>query len=195
MIRWLVIVGSGLVLLVGVVLLVGMVLPVSHVASVSGTIPAPPEEVWPVLTDVEAFPSWRRGVEEVERLPDRDGRPAWREVARTGTMTLEVVRSRPDRLLVTRIADPDLPFGGTWTFELEPEGPATRLTITENGQVYNPFFRFMARFVFGHEATARAYLEDLRSRLVRDESRAERADRCRATPGRGAADAETGHRA
>lgn len=195
MIRWLVTVGSGLVLLVGVVLLVGMALPVSHVASVSDTVPASPEAVWTVITDVEAFPSWRRGVEEVERLPDRDGRPAWREVARTGAMTLEVVRSRPDRLWVTRIADPDLPFGGTWTFELEPEGPVTRLTITENGQVYNPFFRFMARFVFGHEATARAYLEDLRSRLVRDEARAERADRCRARPGRAVADAETGHRA
>lgn len=80
----------------------------------------------------------------------------------------------PPRLLVTRIADSDLPFGGSWTFELEPEGAATRLTITENGEVYNPFFRFMARFVFGHEGTARAYLEDLRRRLQRDGARAAR---------------------
>lgn len=172
MIRWLVIVGSGLVLLVGGILLVGMVLPVSHVASVSGEVPARPDEVWSVITDVEAFPSWRRGMEEVQRLPDREGRTAWREVARTGTMTLEVVRRRPPRILVTRIADPDLPFGGTWTFDLEPAGRSTRVTITENGQVYNPFFRFMARFVFGHEATARAYLEDLREYLTRDSARA-----------------------
>lgn len=175
MIRWLVIAGSGLVLLVGGILLVGMVLPVSHVASVSGQVPGQAEDVWSVITDVDAFPSWRRGMEEVERLPDRDGRPAWREVARTGTMTLEVVRRRPPRVLVTRIADPDLPYGGTWTFELEPDGRDTRLTITERGQIYNPFFRFMARFVFGYEGTARAYLEDLQQYLTRDAARAERA--------------------
>ena len=33
--------------------------------------------------------------------------------------------------------------------------------ITENGEVYNPLFRFMSRFVFGHTATIDKYLEDL----------------------------------
>ena len=76
----------------------------------------------------------------------------------------EIVEQAPPSRLVTRVAD-GLPYGGTWTFELAPEGGGTRLTITEHGEVYNPIFRVLARFVFGHAATMEAYLEDLAARL------------------------------
>jgi hypothetical protein len=33
--------------------------------------------------------------------------------------------------------------------------------ITEDGEVYNPIFRFMSRFVFGHTHTMDAYLRAL----------------------------------
>jgi hypothetical protein len=42
-----------------------------------------------------------------------------------------------------------------------PEGAGSRVRITERGEVYNPVFRFMSRFVMGHSATARAYLMSL----------------------------------
>jgi hypothetical protein len=43
-------------------------------------------------------------------------------------------------------------------------GPAspTRVTITEDGKIYNPFFRFMARYAFGYTASLQTYLDDLR---------------------------------
>jgi hypothetical protein len=60
-----------------------------------------------------------------------------------------------------RIASDDLPFGGTWTYEIAAaEGGAT-LRITEDGFVKNAFFRFMSRFIFGHTATIEQYLKDL----------------------------------
>ena len=37
----------------------------------------------------------------------------------------------------------------------------TIVRITEDGQVYNPVFRFMSRFVFGHARTMDAYLRAL----------------------------------
>ena len=43
---------------------------------------------------------------------------------------------------VTRIADRNLPFGGTWMVEIVPADGGSKVTITENGEVYNPFFRF-----------------------------------------------------
>ncbi|HSR42141.1 MAG TPA: SRPBCC family protein, partial [Longimicrobiales bacterium] len=83
-----------------------------------------------------------------------------------GTMTIETVEAEVPTRLVTRIADEDLPFGGTWTYELEPTGDGrTRVTITEDGEVYNPVFRFMARFVFGHTATMDTYLDGLEARM------------------------------
>ena len=67
--------------------------------------------------------------------------------------------------LVTRIADTGLAFGGSWTFALQPAASGTRLSITENGEVYNPLFRVMSRFVFGHTATIDRYLGDLQKHL------------------------------
>jgi hypothetical protein len=72
----------------------------------------------------------------------------------------------PPRRMVTRIADPDLPFGGGWTFELEPaDGPqgGTSVRITEDGEVYNPVFRFVSRFVLGHTRSMERYLADLQA--------------------------------
>jgi hypothetical protein len=156
---------AALVALVLVVVLVGYLLPRDHVATVDARLSAAPEAVWASMTDVEAYPRWRRGVERVELLPDRDGRPAWREVAPTGTMTLGVEESDPGRRWVVRILDEDLPFGGTWTYDLAGEGAGTRLTLTEDGSVYNPVFRFASRFIMGHDATMNAWLEDLRGHL------------------------------
>lgn len=76
-----------------------------------------------------------------------------------------IVEQAPPRRLVTRVADPELPYGGTWTFELEPDGSGTRLTITERGQIHNPIFRVIARFVFGYAATMETYLDALEPRL------------------------------
>jgi hypothetical protein len=67
----------------------------------------------------------------------------------------------PARRLVTRIADHNLPYGGTWTYELTPDGSGTRLTITENGEVYNPIFRFVSRFIMGHTASMESVLRAL----------------------------------
>ena len=82
-----------------------------------------------------------------------------------GTIAFEAQESEPPRRLVTRITDKTLPFGGAWTFTLQPVDGGTKLTITENGEVYNPLFRVMSRFVFGHTATIDRYLTDLQKHL------------------------------
>ena len=153
-----------LVVIAIVVIAIGAMLPAQHVASRSAVLAAPPETVWQLITDVDGFPGWRGDVKRVERRPDRDGRPVWVEETSSGRITLAVDRAEPPRLLVLRIADPDLPFGGTWTYELTPDRGATVLKITENGEVYNPLFRFLSRFVFGHEGTIKGYLAALEKR-------------------------------
>ena len=150
--------------IVAVVVLVGYALPVAHVASRDATLSAPPERVFAALTEVERYPSWRSDVKSVELLPWAAA-PRWREHGSNGAITFERTELQPPNRIVTRIADTDLAFGGTWTYELTPEGGGTRLTITERGEVYNPVFRFMSRFVFGHTATMEKFLADLRSYL------------------------------
>lgn len=158
--KWIGLVVLALAALAALAAFVGSRVPVAHVASRRARFEAAPETVWAAITAVEDFPAWRK-VDRVERLPDRGGRPAWIEHTSDGRITLVADRHEPPRLLVVRIDDPDLPFGGTWTYEIEPSQGGCTLTITENGEIYNPFFRVMARYVFGYEGTMTEYLEAL----------------------------------
>lgn len=164
--KWIPWVVGSLGVLAAAVWIVGSLLPVAHTATLTRVVPGAPDDVWGAMTDVERLPEWRPGLDATERLPDRDGLPVWREDASTGTLTLEVVEWSPPRRMVTRIADEGLPFGGTWTYELTATDSGTRVTLTEDGEVYNPFFRFMARFVFGYDGTMRSYLDGLEARMA-----------------------------
>ncbi len=161
--RWVILAVAALVLLAAVIAVVGWLLPVAHVATRHATLAAAPDAVWRVITNVEAFPSWRSDVTSVERVAGPV--VTWIEHGSSGRLTFAVAESEAPRRLVTRIADRSLPFGGTWTYDLVPDGGGTRLTITENGEIYNPIFRAMARFVFGYEATMASYLEALRKKV------------------------------
>ena len=151
--RWVLGIVGSLVVVVLVVVAIGYALPKSHVVSVSARYGAAPDALWATLTDVAAFPRWRNDLVRVELLPDENGQRGWREHGRSDVITYRVVASDPPRHIVTRIADESLPFGGTWTYELAPAAGGTRLTITERGEVYNPIFRFVSRFVLGYTGT------------------------------------------
>ena len=155
-----VVVGLGLV-----VVLVGLMLPVKHQATVSAAIPATPEAVWAALTDVAAYPRWRGDVTSVAMLPADSGHVAWREQGKNGAISYVIEEADPPRRLVTRITDKSLPFGGAWEYVVTPEGTGSRVRITEHGEVYNPVFRFVSRFIMGHSAMASAYLKALGARF------------------------------
>ena len=76
-------------------------------------------------------------------------------------MTYELLDRTPPTSLKRRIATENLPYSGTWTFSLQPNGENTVVRITEDGQVHNPVFRFMSRLVFGHTRTMDNYLRAL----------------------------------
>jgi hypothetical protein len=152
---------AGLVGLVVLVAIVGGLLPVGHVASRSVSVAAAPEAVFDVIADVERYPEWWSDVSRVELLPAEQGRTRFRQHDANGEIVMEIVDAARPHRLVTRIADPDQPFGGTWTWEIAPEGAGARVTITERGEVYNPIFRFLSRFVFGHTGTIESALAAL----------------------------------
>ena len=159
--KWALIAVGTLVLLVVIIAGIGYTLPVAHTARRSATLRAAPADVWAAITDVTAYPAWRGDVESVEVLAPVNGRQSWRETGTNGTITYATERVDPSTRLVTRIADTDLPFGGEWEYELSPDGAGTRLVITERGEVYNPIFRFVSRFVMGHTSTIDGYLRAL----------------------------------
>src|SRR6266542_2391006 len=68
--------------------------------------------------------------------------------------------ARLDRM-VTRTVDRDLGYSGSWAFRFDPSDRGTLITITESGDISNPVFKFLARYIFGHTASIDAYLKAL----------------------------------
>lgn len=161
MLKWALIVAGALVALILLVTVIGFLLPKGHVASARARYAQKPQAIWDIITNFEALPSWRSDVTSVERAPDSAGHPVWVEIGKNGRIPLAVEVLEPPRRMVTRIADDSLPFGGTWTFEIADSEGGCTLTITENGEVYNPIFRFVSQFFIGHHATLEGYLRSL----------------------------------
>ena len=157
-ILWIFIVLAGILILIT---LIGWLLPRTHHVTREAEFHQPPEAIWKAVTDVDAMPTWRQGLQSVKPLPDKNGLPSWVETSASGTIPFETVISQPPSRLIVRIADSKLPFGGTWTYEITPAAAGCSLRIREDGETYNPVFRFLSRFVFGYSGTMDAYLRSL----------------------------------
>lgn len=149
---------AAIVLLAVLVVALGFALPERHRAAVRAHYAQPVDAVHRAILDVAAAPTWRSGVDSVQILSQQP--LTWREYSEWGALTMTMVETSSSRI-VSRIVDTGEGFGGTWTFEVTPEAGATTLTITEDGEVYNPIFRVMSKFVFGHYTGLEAYAADL----------------------------------
>jgi len=131
--KWMLI---GLALIGGVVVIAavaGALMPREHVASRTLRVRRAPAEVWPVITSLAAASS----------------------------IPVDVLEQDPPHKLVSRVKDTERNFGGTWTIVIAPVPDGSTLTITEDGWVANPIFRFMSRAVIGHHATMDGLLKQV----------------------------------
>jgi hypothetical protein len=158
--RWIFFIVGGLVLLAAIMAAIGAMLPRDHHATRKARFHVSPEALYAVLAGP---PDWRTGVKSFGELPDREGRKQWwEEDTHHQKIAYELVEAKPPNRLVTRIAQPGLPFGGGWTFEISAlPGGGSELRIREDGEIYNVIFRFMARFVFGYTGSIETYFSDL----------------------------------
>lgn len=150
--------------LVGAVVLVvvaGYCLPKPHVAARAISLKQKPEDVFALISNFRDGASWRSDVQAVEILPSAGGHIKFREKGSNSAIAYEVVELSPPRRLVTEIADKNLPFGGRWIYEIVPTKDGVRLNITERGEIYNPVFRVISRFVLGYNRTLDAYLRNV----------------------------------
>jgi hypothetical protein len=159
--KWLLRVFLALAGLVILVLVIGWLLPRDHVATRVGRYHQSPETIWAVITDNDAMPSWREGLKSVKPKTSVNGLPADIEVTTMGELPMETVEMTAPRKMVRRLGGDNLPFGGTWTFEITPAADGSTLRITENGYVTNPFFRFVSRFVMGYTGEMEKFLRSL----------------------------------
>jgi len=161
--RWVLWSAGGLAAVLALMTVAGAMMPRTFVATRTATYAKPPAEVWKVITDFAATPTWRPGVKKAERGPDLTGKPVWNETFRNDMrLSLVTEESVASRRLVRRIFGEGLPFTGRWIFALSTAaGGGTRIVLTEEGDVPNPFFRFVSQVVMGHDRHLDTYLTDL----------------------------------
>jgi len=131
--KWILIALVVVAAVVAVIAAIGATLPRDHVASRSLALRRPAEQVWLAIMQATA----------------------------ASGVPVDVVESEPPRRQVTRVKDTEKNFGGTWTITVTPSPGGSTLTITENGWVSNPVFRFVSRFVMGHHATMDGMLKEV----------------------------------
>ena len=128
---------GAIIVMVGVAAAIGATLPREHTASRTAQFARPPQDVWTCIT----------------------------EATSKSPVPVDVLESRPPYLLVTRVKESEKMFGGTWTIAIAPSADGSTVTITEEGWVANPIFRFVSRFVIGHHATMDSILKAVSAAL------------------------------
>jgi uncharacterized protein YndB with AHSA1/START domain len=131
----------------------GLLLPERYEISRRLVLSRTPEAVWAALTDSAAMRRWRTDLIELQRLDDRNGHPAWREIRDDGVgVVVEIVAwDPPVHLALHRSPERDEPMEWEYTLERAPEGVA--VTALERGRISNPVRRFMVQFLAGARGT------------------------------------------
>jgi hypothetical protein len=161
--RWVILGALFLITIVLAIFATGAMLPLGHVASRKLKLNQPPEAIWQAISNHSDDIKWRTDLKSIERLADINGHPAWQETYKNGMkLLLEDSETVPPQKLVRRVKDSGNMFSGQWTFEITPAGSGgSILEITERGEVPNPFFRFVSRFIMGHTKSIEQYMTAL----------------------------------
>ena len=158
----------GLFALIALVLqIAGSRMPREHRSQLTATLHANRAAVWAVITDYAKMPEWWPAVKAVrlEKLP-AGTELTWNTDKHGQQIAFRTKEERHGERLVREIVGKDLPFGGTWTFELaDAADGGTTLTLTEDGFITPPVFRALATWVFGLDTTQKDYLASLEKHL------------------------------
>ena len=120
---------------------IGVLLPMDHTVARTAVINKHPRDVWEALVIVQ---------DDFEGVP------------------ITVLSEDPPKRRVTHLEGENRGFGVTWETTLEREGLQTRVTIVEQGQTYNPVFRFLGRYVYGRGGRIEGVLDRLGNQFYQD---------------------------
>lgn len=157
------IIGANVVvaLILGV-LIAGLLLPKEHHASRTLVTKQSQQAIWDVIDDHANEALWRGDIANVKPLRPRSGMAVWQENYKDGNrVTLLTREYQPPTRIVRELTDLEGPFRGRWEIDITPTPEGSNVTITEVGEVSNPFYRFASKYVIGHTTFMERYLSNL----------------------------------
>lgn len=157
----------------GLMYWMGSRVPVEHRAIASEVIEASQDRVWELVSDTATHPTWRTGLVSVKPIEQKDlegpeDNRCWVEWHRSLKLTFCLVEEQPKSRRVVRIAGKNAGFSGTWTYALRPvTAHTTEITITEDGTVRPPLWRFLGYYFMGEDTNVKIFLRDLQAEAIR----------------------------
>ena len=74
-------------------------------------------------------------------------------------VALITTESKPPTRIVRELTDLEGPFSGRWEIDIQPTPTGSNVKITEIGKVSNPLFRFVSKYLIGHNTFMEKYLK------------------------------------
>ncbi len=146
-------VGCGILIM----FLAGSLLPRETIVSRTLQLGKTREEVWKLITDFPGQTKWRSRIKRIEKIDSNK----WREIYKGGReVILETKERREPELLLRELKGKD-GIKGTWTVEIAKAADGCWVTVTEKGEIRNPFFRFVGRYIIRRASHVECYLRDL----------------------------------
>lgn len=161
---WIVGVVSVVFVSVVAVYFVGLLLSPKTTASVSGRIEAEPQQVWDYVINTSA-PGSSESPTRAHQATSEQGSTTSVRPPRDGQPGITVEKRIDAELLVVTFDDGRHPYVGTWTFELDQVHGGTLLTVTEHGEISDPFYRALSRVLFRDTSKLGEYVDNARRAL------------------------------
>jgi uncharacterized membrane protein len=162
---WILFVMGGIAALAIALIVGGLVTARSHVVTRELTVRAPAAAVFATIHDVARYADWRQELESSELLDDDQGLRRWRENSTRGSVTYGIVEDIAPSRFVARTLDEDLALRAEWHWQVSEVDGATRVQLTQRGEIGNPIARFVAAHVTGHAVAIDRCLESLASHV------------------------------
>jgi hypothetical protein len=147
---------------------IGTSLPIDHHASCSASFDGAQNNLFAEIADDTSSIRWRTDISRAVIVSGGGPTAVWRETDSHGNTLVYRTTGYVYGQKLARTIDyvPGMPFAGTWTYSFSSAAAGkTLVSITEDGKIYNPFFRFLSRYVFGYDQRMQTYLTDLSTDL------------------------------
>ncbi|MGA3179184.1 MAG: SRPBCC family protein [Verrucomicrobiota bacterium] len=160
--KWFLIIVGIFILAVLAVLVFGLLQSAKHSVTRSVHLKQKPETVFAVLDNWTDMPKWSSSVSKVETKSGLDTKRIARFTLKWGgrQMIFTQLERIPPRRLVISMAKEGGEVMGMWTYDIAAETDGSRVSLTESGELGNPFYRTIAR-IRGLDTNIRQTLGDL----------------------------------
>ena|SRR5690242_10498299 len=166
-VRWGLVVALTVALILAVAFTIGSTMSAKIEVTRTIVIDRPPENVFWVLGDYANLALWHPQYRSVSVISSPGDKPMrWRATYTDGrTADIVVSEDNPPVRYAEQISDPNLPFSGGWTLDMERLDLTTKVTAHSTAELHRPLDRLFVRLFVKPDLEVDRILASLKRRV------------------------------